>query len=214
MFPKLIKLSILFVLLLAGYNTASASFTISRPSTHNLGLVGPWTFDGKNVVSGVALDSSANGNNGNLVNIASSTFYSYGKIGQGFNFDGTNDRITLSSASLSMTIAMSVSAWVYSVGTADDLKILSHGNIGVSPYYEYAFVRRNTNNLALGLSTTGGQSETASVGAIPTNTWTHVAATWDGSNIRLYINGVMDSGSPIAKTGTIVEQNNKTEIGS
>src|SRR3989338_9195514 len=109
---KLIKLSILFVLLLAGYNTASASFTISRPPTNNLGLVGHWTFDGKNVVNGVALDSSGNGYNANLINIATSTFYSTGKIGQGFNFDGTNDRITLSSASLSMTSAMSVSAWV------------------------------------------------------------------------------------------------------
>src|SRR3989338_2123353 len=88
---KLIKLSILFVLLLAGYNTASASFTISRPPTNNIGLVGHWTFDGKNVVNGVALDSSGNGNNANLINIATSTFYSIGKIGQGFNFDGTND---------------------------------------------------------------------------------------------------------------------------
>ena len=41
--------------------------------------------------SGVALDSSGNGYNGNLINIATSTFYSIGKIGQGFNFDGTDD---------------------------------------------------------------------------------------------------------------------------
>ena len=84
----------LFVLLLAGYNTASASFTISRPSTHNLDLVGHWTFDGAKVVNGVALDSAGT-NNGNLVNIASSTFYSYGKIGQGFNFDGLNDYVSV-----------------------------------------------------------------------------------------------------------------------
>lgn len=91
MFTKIIKLSGLFILIFAGYNTASASFTISRPSTNNLGLVGHWTFDGKDVASGVALDSSGNGYNGNLINIATSTFYSIGKIGQGFNFDGTDD---------------------------------------------------------------------------------------------------------------------------
>src|SRR3989344_8772308 len=81
----------IFSFLFFNLKDAEASFTISRPPTNNIGLVGHWTFDGKNVVNGVALDSSGNGNNANLINIATSTFYSYGKIGQGFNFDGTND---------------------------------------------------------------------------------------------------------------------------
>src|SRR3989344_6531331 len=125
MFSKLIKLSILFVLLLAGYNTASASFTISRPSTHNLGLVGHWTFDGKNVVSGVALDSSGNGNNGNLVNIATSTFYSIGKIGQGFNFDGTNDYVKVPSSSafdFASTGGFSYFTWFKKQGTCSSVE--------------------------------------------------------------------------------------------
>ena len=97
------------------YHYSDASFTISRPPTNNLGLVGHWTFDGKNVVNGVALDSSGNGNNGNLINIATSTFYSYGKIGQGFNFDGTNDYINLgNNVSLAPSGAITIVGWINS----------------------------------------------------------------------------------------------------
>src|SRR3989344_5157417 len=93
MFSKIIKLSILFVLLLAGYNTTSASFTISRPSTHNLGLVGHWTLDGTDTdwTTNTTLDRSGNGNTAKMINMSTSTAPTIGKIGQGFNFDGTND---------------------------------------------------------------------------------------------------------------------------
>ncbi|MEK7123690.1 MAG: LamG-like jellyroll fold domain-containing protein, partial [Patescibacteria group bacterium] len=96
MLNRIIKISIITALLFFGvYHYSVASFTISRPSTNNIGLAGHWTFDGKDVVNGVALDSSGNANKGNLVNIATSTFYSAGKIGQGFNFDGTNDYVNI-----------------------------------------------------------------------------------------------------------------------
>src|SRR5579884_201605 len=37
-----------------------------------------------------------------------------------------------------------------------------------------------------------------SIGTIPTNTWTHVAVTYDGTNKQFYINGVLSGTSPCA----------------
>src|SRR4051812_20633288 len=63
------------------------------------GLVGYWTFDGKDVVRGVVKDLSGNNNDGNLINIATSTFYTQGKIGQAGLFDGTDDRVDMGTPS-------------------------------------------------------------------------------------------------------------------
>src|SRR3989344_7382305 len=87
-----LKIGLIALLLFLWSNQASA-FTISKPSVNNTGLVGWWTFDGKDITRGRANDVSGQGNHGNLVNIATSTFYNMGKLGQGFNFDGGDDRI-------------------------------------------------------------------------------------------------------------------------
>ena len=68
------------------------------------GLVGYWTFDGKDMLNGVALDKSGNFATGTLVSIATSTFYAPGKIGQGLNFDGVDDYVNIGApASLNLT---------------------------------------------------------------------------------------------------------------
>src|SRR3989344_5103673 len=110
MFSKLIKLSTLFVLLLAGYNTASASFTISRPPTNNLGLVGHWTFDGADVTDKV-YDKSGQGNHGYFIGGATTTAKVKGKIGQALKFDGVDDYVS-SGSSVNLNNGVTFSAWI------------------------------------------------------------------------------------------------------
>jgi hypothetical protein len=43
------------------------------------------------------------------------------------------------------------------------------------------------------LQTSGGASFMDSQGSVPAGTWTHVAATYDGTTQKIYINGVLDS---------------------
>lgn len=77
------------------------------------GLVGWWTMDGKEVVNGIVSDKSGNGNIANLINIATSTFYTIGKVGQAFNFDGTNDYASTTIGGTSAGTNATFSAWVY-----------------------------------------------------------------------------------------------------
>ena len=227
MFPKLIKLSILFVLLLAGYNTASASFTISRPSTHNLGLIGHWTFDGKNVVNGVALDSSGNGNNGNLVGIATSTFYSTGRIGQGFDFDGTNDYVKADdNASLSITGSLTISAWIKPVNATVMQSVVSkYDSAGNQRSYfmniSDTSIGCNAQELLLAVSSTltpfTGASKCSNA-VLSSNKWTHAVAVYNASaqTVDLYIDGVNQTRAIGAGTipSSIADSSRDLSIGS
>src|SRR3989344_4561342 len=100
MFPKILKLSIIALMFFGIYHYSDASFTISRPSTLNSGLVGYWTFDGADVTDKV-YDKSGQGNHGYFYGGATTTAKVKGKIGQALKFDGVDDRVN----------AGNISAW-------------------------------------------------------------------------------------------------------
>ena len=75
--------------------TTKIAKTITTNPDLERGLVGHWTFDGKDIdtsaVTAEVLDRSGNGNNGDWKNHATTTVP--GKIGQALDFDGSNDYV-------------------------------------------------------------------------------------------------------------------------
>ncbi|MCI0557564.1 MAG: LamG domain-containing protein [Nitrososphaera sp.] len=71
----------------------------SAPLSYTLenGLVGHWTFDGKDTAwnSNTTQDKSGQGNTGTMTSMSTTTSPAPGKLGQGFNFDGVDDNITI-----------------------------------------------------------------------------------------------------------------------
>ncbi len=66
----------------------------------------------------------------------------------------------------------------------------------------------NINNgfhVAVHLKTTGGTLDFASVATFPSSGLTHLAVTYDQSNVRVFINGVLNGADVHAATGTIVQ---------
>ena len=63
------------------------------PPSLDVGLVGHWTFDGRDMTVN-ARDTSGQGNNGSLSGFTSTTTIP-GKIGQALNFDGTSQGVNL-----------------------------------------------------------------------------------------------------------------------
>jgi hypothetical protein len=159
------------------------------------GLVGYWTFDGKDTPNGTVRDKSGNGNNGTLSGIATSTFYIQGKMGQAFNFDGVNDSVTVaSSASLPTTEGLSYSMWIKSNSTGGTT-FFARPNSGTGYALSYAFGNRLT--FAHDGSTDMTARTSSSFGALPIGVWTHVVVTWDGSttaaNVLFYKNTVVQA---------------------
>lgn len=206
MFPKLLKLSILFVLLLAGYNTASAAFKINRPPTLNAGLVGYWTFDGPdtNFTTNTVTDKSGNGNTGTITNMSTSTARAPGKIGQALRFDGVNDRVDVGSG-VNLSNTVTFSAWVKPRNYSEsgfNVFLIGGKAIGSNNFY-LDFLNGSIRWVTYDNSS---NFHIMSI-AVGNNDWKHVVGVMDNNLQYLYANGVLQ-GSPLAVTWSYDDMSN------
>ncbi|MBZ5676611.1 MAG: fibronectin type III domain-containing protein [Acidobacteriia bacterium] len=151
-------------------------------------------------------DLSGNGNTGTLTNTA---WTASGKYGNGLVFNGTNSLVTINdSASLHLTTGMTLEAWVNpsTVSSAmRDVIYKSNDN-----YY----LEATTNHTGLpGGGGTFGATDVAAYGTAPlaVNSWTHLAITYDGAALSLYVNGLQVA--TLAQSGTIATSTNPLQIG-
>lgn len=89
----------------------ASSAELHQGSTLANGLIGHWTFDGPDTVTTVT-DRSGSNNHGYFIGDATSSAKVSGKLGQAFNFDGTDDYVSAPSALGAAQDAYTLSAWV------------------------------------------------------------------------------------------------------
>jgi hypothetical protein len=131
--------------------------------------------------------------------IDGATWTSQGRFGQALTFDGVDDWVTVTDDNaLDLTTALTVEAWVYLTTASGVRDIVIKEGAGVDVYNLYA---RNFSGLPESNVFVGGSNWTAvGTDALPVNTWTHVAGTYDGAAVRLYVNGVQVASTPQAGT--------------
>jgi len=96
-------------------------------------------------------------------------------------YDGVRGVSSPYQASYTASLSMTVEAWVYRERDNEVETIISQG-------FQNAFWF-GFSNAKLRFSRSGGIFEN-STGEVRRNQWTHVAASYDGANVRFYINGV------------------------
>ena len=180
-------------------NVAPGSYSITAKATDNLGvattsavvhvtvndssLVGYWRFDDGNGL--VAADSSGNANHGALVN---GPTWTAGQTTGALSFDGVDDYVSVSnSGSLNPATQITLSAWVKPTNIAASSEIISKEN--------------NANNNQYYLRLQGGGKIRFTVAGtalngittLSPNNWYLVTGTYDGSSMKVYVNGGLDA---------------------
>ena len=147
-------------------------------------LVAWWRFeDGTGNLT--ALDS-VGPNNGTLINMDPATDWVPGKVGGALSFDGVNDHVEVADhPSLNMTSAFTVAVWINPTDWDSNRRIVQKGNDG----QQYAFMAED-DMLRLKLP-----SGTLSASLPAPAQWHHLACTYDGSMMRIYVN----AGAPAAE---------------
>jgi hypothetical protein len=170
---------------------ASATTTVTTPDAPAVpaGLVAAYNFDAG--AGSTVSDASAHGNTGTVIGATWTT----GKYGGALSFDGTSSVVRVpDSASLDLTSAMTLSAWVNPTATQ------SGWRTGMQKETDAWFLNASNDTGALrpsGGATTGGTTRwITGTTPNPVGTWTHLALTYDGTALTLYVNGVQAATTP------------------
>ena len=151
-------------------------------------------------------DASGNSNNGTIKEAVRIT---NGHSGKALQFDGVNDWVSVSdSASLDLSDKMTLEAWVYPLAMSNNetiiLKESSAGEV-------YALYADEDARLPVSYINNGSYRAVTGPNRLPTNKWTHLVATYDGQNQRLYVNGVEVAKS--AQSGLIQQSTGVLRLG-
>ena len=145
-------------------------------------------------------DLSGNGNSGTLTNGPTYNSANGGSI----VFDGSNDGVQLPGTNLSLN-QMTISSWNFSSNFNQNgfmFEKTTNGSVNT----QYSLFYNSSNQIyyrTYGLSTTDLTVNTSTAGVI-NNQWNNVVATWDGTNKRIYVNGVLRATSATL-SGTVTQ---------
>ncbi len=169
------------------------------------GLQAAYSFE--ETVGTVVADSSGKSLSGTFTNAVRSP----GKNGQGLYFNGTNSLVFIDhTAALAATTGLTIEAWVNPATPSTTWR-----PIVFKPYdatrVSYVLQGSSAPSGVPSLGISVSPSNLSGTSNLPVNAWSHLAATYDGTNMRLYVNGVLVGSRE--QTGPIITSNEPLTIG-
>jgi hypothetical protein len=170
------------------------------------GLVGWWSGDGNtNDIAGT--------NNGAFVGVSG---FAVGKVGQNFKFQLNLNTVQVpDNSTLDFTNAFTIEMWVAptEVGSpSGTTHFISKGNFSFANTQSYGIGFTDTGRIQNRVGNGSTLAALNSNATLPLNTFSHIATTYDGSTLRVYINGVLDN-SQATSIGTLLNSTQPLFIG-
>ena len=119
----------------------------------------------------------------------------------GFNLDGSGYAEVADDSTVNPTAAMTLQCWIQS-NTESNKGLVAKWTNAEKDY----MLLKTTSNFKFYIGANNGES-----GTIPTSGWVNIAGTYDGANIKTYIDGVLSTTTPT--TGSIPNSTNILDIG-
>src|SRR5262245_44994568 len=178
---------------------AVTGLAVTAPAYAANGLVAAYSMDQG---SGTSVpDVSGTGNNGT---ITGATWTTSGRFGGALSFNGNGNLVSVpDSNSLDLSVGMTLEAWVRPDQGSWRTAILKERPGGLA----YALYASSDTNRP----STETTADTRGTAALPNATWSHLASTYDGATLRLYVNGTQVSSR--ALPGTITLSSSPLRIG-
>jgi hypothetical protein len=164
------------------------------------GLVGHWRFD-DGAGSTMAVDSSGRGNDGVLHGLDQNTAWVPGRsLGALETGHAGWVQVALSPSIDAIVDRVTVSAWVNqegTIGAPDNFGTALSRQIGTgeNQYYHLSLFFDGRPNLFI--TTEVGYVSPSAPDPVAQNTWVHLAGTYDGATVRLYVDGVEVANQPL-----------------
>lgn len=195
----------------------------------NLSILNPFYIDSRNVTvndTGLVLDmrfdenSTGTANSTKIYDSSKSAndgaWYGHtrpnwtsGKYGSGLLFDGVNDYVDVGNAI--QPDYFTIGAWVMTAELPfSPWAFIASNNDGIDNSFELQGFE-DQSYLRLVVATTGSDNIISS--AIQKDTWVYVVATFDGTTMKIYLNGKLDNSKVHGTPGAIIKSGNPLYIG-
>ena len=157
--------------------------SVLNAQTAPVGIAASYAF---NEGSGVVVtDASGNSNTGA---VSGATWTTSGRYGNALSFNGSSNRVDINDASLlDLTTGMTLEAWVFPTSSTGWRTAIMKERSGGMTYALYA--NNNASRPAVYVRIGGRDRSVTGSASLTLNTWNHLAATYDGTTLILYVNG-------------------------
>ncbi|MGC4100368.1 LamG-like jellyroll fold domain-containing protein [Ferruginibacter sp.] len=189
---------------------AQLKYNMFRGVTTGTGLVASYQ-----MTNGSGTSITDNSGNGNTATISTGGGWLTSPVrfaANALSFDGIDDQVTVPyNSSLDISTNITLEAWVYATKNSGIQNVISKSSFTTNTGYIFPRTNDGWNTVSFYLFIAGGWRN-VSVAYPSLNAWHHLAATYDGSYMRIYIDGVQ--ATAVAQTGAIATNSNILTLGS